>query len=96
MLGGADIYMVIIAVFFLVLFLLNLVCVALDQCDGHNITTLIRGLICGYISIIYLGYVYHYLIEPDMMRFYMRGAWVVVGALFAGDTLTMMLRARKQ
>jgi hypothetical protein len=94
-LGGADVYMVIIAVFFLVLSVLNLICVALNRCVGHNTTTLVRGLICGYIAVIYLGYVYHYLVEPDMMRFYMRGAMVVIGLLFAGDTATMFLRAMK-
>ena len=84
-----DIYMVIIAVGFLALGGLNLIYAFYSTHERRSIVA-VRGLICSYIALIYLGYAYRILVEPESMRYFMRGAILVVGVLFALDTVLMI------
>lgn len=91
-----DYYMIAVAAAFIVLGIAEILYSFLSKTGERRITVFAQGMISIYVSIVYILFAIDVL-EHGFMRYYMRGAIIVVFFLFAADLgILIAKRPRKQ
>ncbi len=80
-----EYWMIVIGFFALLLCGFNIAYALFSNGQRRSIV-LTRGLICGYVGVLYLAYAFNNDLFHDSFRYWMRAVVVIILALFAGDT----------